>query len=150
MSKKNFIKIYGYFYETTKEDYEKNQKDNRRHRYLEETKKGIVILSYNAMDTEEMTGESIIADETVNVEETAIKIVMIDELHKALSILSDEELHIINALFYEQITERNLAEQLHISQPAVNKKKNKILNKLKDYFEKNNFFGYQILKSCPL
>ena len=136
MSKGNYIKIYGYFYEASKRITKRAKRTTDATGTLKKQKKGIVILSYNAMDTDEMTGESTIADETVNVEDTAIKNVMIDELHKALSILSDEELHIINALFYEQITERNLAERLHISQPAVNKRKNKILNKLKDYFEK--------------
>ena len=38
--------------------------------------------------------------------------------------------------FFEKMTEREVAHSLGISQPAVHKKKNKILNKLKHFLEK--------------
>lgn len=67
------------------------------------------------------------ADMTSDFQELAIKKVM---LNQALSKLSDEEHYLITQLFYLQRTERDLSEELGISQSNVNKRKHRILVKL--------------------
>ena len=67
------------------------------------------------------------ADITSDFRERAIKIVMLDQ---ALSKLSDEEYYLITQLFYLQRTERDLSEELGISQSNVNKRKHRILVKI--------------------
>ena len=54
-----------------------------------------------------------------------------DRLHTALSLLTPEERALIQALFFEERKESELAVELGISQPAVYKRKTKILKKLK-------------------
>ncbi|MDD4509326.1 MAG: sigma-70 family RNA polymerase sigma factor [Oscillospiraceae bacterium] len=56
-------------------------------------------------------------------------------VHKALSLLSEKERDLILALFFENKTERDVAAELGISQPAVHKRKNKILAQLKLFLE---------------
>lgn len=50
--------------------------------------------------------------------------------------LTSEELNIIKMLFYDEMTERDTAKILGISQAAVNKKKHRILKKLKKIIKK--------------
>lgn len=55
----------------------------------------------------------------------------IDKLHTALGQLSDDEWAIIKMLFFDELSERDTAKVLGISQVAVNKRKHRILKKLK-------------------
>ena len=55
----------------------------------------------------------------------------IDKLHIALKQLSADEWAIIKMLFYDEMSERDTAKVLGISQVAVNKRKHRILKKLK-------------------
>lgn len=57
-------------------------------------------------------------------------------LHTALSLLTPEERALIQALFFDERKESELAVELGISQPAVYKRKMKILKKLKIFLEK--------------
>ena len=52
--------------------------------------------------------------------------------------LSVEEREIIQMIFFEELTEREVAKKQGISQVAVHKRKQRILSKLKGYFEKNS------------
>ena len=54
----------------------------------------------------------------------------------ALSLLTPEERALIQALFFDERKESELAVELGISQPAVYKRKMKILKKLKIFLEK--------------
>ncbi|WP_440448806.1 sigma-70 family RNA polymerase sigma factor [Ruminococcus intestinalis] len=60
----------------------------------------------------------------------------IENLHIAMQELTSEELNIIKMLFYDEMTERDTAKILGISQAAVNKKKHRILKKLKKIIKK--------------
>mgnify|MGYP000870740969 CR=1 FL=1 len=76
------------------------------------------------------------ADERESVEETVLRGMAEERLHNALSLLSKEDQFLITALFFEEKTERDVAAILDISQQAIHKRKNKILNKLKNFLEK--------------
>lgn len=78
-----------------------------------------------------MSGEDIIADETVNVEGTAIQRVMIEKLRQTLKTLDEDELFLIQQLIYQEQSERELAKQLKISHTAVGKRWDKLKEKLK-------------------
>lgn len=60
----------------------------------------------------------------------------IENLHIAMQELTSEELNIIKMLFYDEMTERDTAKIRGISQAAVNKKKHRILKKLKKIIKK--------------
>ena len=59
----------------------------------------------------------------------------LEKLHIALQQLTAEELDIITKVFFENMTEREIAKLLGISQVAVNKRKHRILEKLKKIIE---------------
>lgn len=58
-----------------------------------------------------------------------------EKLHIALQQLTAEELEIITKAFFEHMTEREIAKLLRISQVAVNRRKHRILEKLKEIIE---------------
>ena len=62
----------------------------------------------------------------------------LEKLHIALQQLTAEELDIITKVFFENMTEREIAKLLGISQVAVNKRKHRILEKLKKIIENKN------------
>ena len=74
--------------------------------------------------------------EQESVESVVLHKLEVDRLHTALSLLTPEERALIQALFFDERKESELAMELGISQPAVYKRKMKILKKLKIFLEK--------------
>ena len=66
-----------------------------------------------------------------SVESVVLHKLEVDRLHTALSLLAPEERALIQALFFDERKESELAMELGISQPAVYKRKMKVLKKLK-------------------
>ena len=60
---------------------------------------------------------------------------LLEMLMEALEMLTVDERFLINELYFNNKTERDLSDVIGISQPAVHKKRNKILEKLKKYLE---------------
>lgn len=71
------------------------------------------------------------SDDSESVESVVQMNDEIDKLHIALNQLSADEWAIIKMLFYDEMSERDTAKVLGISQVAVNKRKHRILKKLK-------------------
>lgn len=76
------------------------------------------------------------AGETESVEETVLRKIQYAQLHKALSLLSDDERELIDRLFFQNQTEREAAADMGIYHNAIHKRKNRILGKLKNFLEK--------------
>ena len=74
--------------------------------------------------------EFVCLDSLNPVEDEVLKTEQINHLHCCLDKLSIEEQQIIYGIFFEDKTERQLAEQLQISASAVGHKKRKILKAL--------------------
>ena len=68
-------------------------------------------------------------------EDAAVKAILLERLEKALHTLSAEELALIYALFFLGKTETEIGLIQNRSQPAIFKRKQKILGKLKNILE---------------
>lgn len=136
MSRKYYWKIGGYLYEVPKEKYMEYKKEQDRHDYLRKNEQEATILSFDSLGENGRDGESFLADTKVNVEEEVIHNIMLQKLSKALEKLTAEELLLIDRLYTQMKTEREIAEIMGISQKAVNKRKIKLLDKLKKFLEK--------------
>lgn len=88
------------------------------------------------MGVEGRDGEVFIADSKVNVEEEVVHKIMLDKLKSALNKLSAEELLLIDMLYTQLKSEREIASEPDVSQNAVNKRKKKLLGQLKKLLEK--------------
>lgn len=79
------------------------------------------------------------AGESESVEETVLRRLQYAQLHKAISLLSDDERELVDRLFFQGQTEREAAAEMGIYRNAVHKRKNRILGKLKNFLEKFQF-----------
>jgi RNA polymerase sigma factor (sigma-70 family) len=71
-----------------------------------------------------------------SVEDTVIKSSLLEKLQVVLQELSDEEMELVEELFYLEKTEREAAKRFAVSQNTIHYRKNKILDKLKKLMEK--------------
>ena len=74
------------------------------------------------------------AAEDESPEDAAIKADLLKKLEQALHTLSDHELRLVQELFYLERTERDIAEVQNVTRAAINKRKQKVLKKLKKFF----------------
>ena len=125
---KYYIGLNGQIFEVSKELYETYYKGQRKEKYFthdlkqehtkvdKETGEMIVIPSREDSYERLLEAEKQFAEEAENVEDGAVREVMLEKLNEALRILTDEETAIIHALFYQEISEVELAKKIRNSQ----------------------------------
>lgn len=72
---------------------------------------------------------------SLQVSHVVFRKLTLDKLHTALLQLPKEERALIYALFFDGKTESEVAKHLGVSRQAIQKRKNRILKKLKKFFE---------------
>ena len=117
-------------------------REQRRRRYVKEVIKELDIshTSLNIIsdiERETMDGEQILPSLSVDFEEEIIARIEKEELFAAISRLDKQEIEIIQELFYNDKTERYLAKKYGVSQVAIHKRKQRILEKLNKFLKKN-------------
>ena len=133
---KPFIINLGYaLMEVTEADYKEFYRARRREKYIQEEAIRVGEFSYNAFDTEDYDGASAIADDSEALEDTVIRKMIIEKLPEAVATLTEEEKELVYQLYFNHKSERQLALETGISNVAINKRKNKVLSKLKNFFE---------------
>lgn len=104
---------------------------------LEETKQVAFFIPSREDSLERLIDADVqFEDEDTNVEEMAIKAVMVEKLKESLGLLSSDEIEMINALFYQGLTEREYVKNVGIPQKTINDRKARTLRKLKKLLEK--------------
>ena len=132
---KLFIPIQGCLLEVVREQYTDFYRDKERWRYLQKLDTKNSLLSLEGFTDSEGNILDFIVDEAVDIAETVINAVMLDRLKTALSLLSDSEQALIKAIFFEELSEREVGLKLGITQSVVNKRKVKTLAKLRKIME---------------
>lgn len=107
------------------------EKDLKRNTYIiDSVNEKVTVIPKREQSLDMLTGiGKDFADSNSDFQDSMVLKIMLDE---ALAKLSDEERYLITQLFYLGRTERDLANELGISQYTVNRNKHKILKKLKD------------------
>ena len=131
-----FLVLHGCLMEVPFEEYKEEYKVRRRCKYIQEEARLNGEVSYHALESEDKNGEEIIRDLYTDVENEAIMHIMCGMLRKALKELTETERELINALYFAGISEREYAAILGISQRGLNKRRHKVLCKLKRLIEK--------------
>ena len=132
---KLFIPVQGCLLEVVREQYADFYKEKERWRYLKKLDTNHSLLSLEGFTDSEGNILDFIVDEAVDVAETVVRAVMVDRLKAALSLLSDGEQALVNAIFFEELSEREVGLRLGITQSVVNKRKAKTLAKLRKIIE---------------
>lgn len=115
--------------------YKEYWQETNRENYLKRLDRKNKLSYFSEFVTEEKdrTIEERFADKSIGIEKLVAVKMQIAALHEALNKLNPEEREIIQALFFEEIPQRDLAKKLNISQGAVFRRKEKTLKKLKEF-----------------
>ena len=136
-NKQYFIPVYGRLVTVTEIVYREYYKMGRRERYLEESDIAHGRVLYSDMDTDEMLGEETIPDmNATSVEQIVVDGIMVEKLRQCLDLLTDAERKLVDALFFNCMTEREYSLVSGIPQKTINDRKSRILGKLKQLMEK--------------
>ena len=130
VKKEYFIFVNGDKVMVSKEVYLAYWQHTNRENYLERLDRQNKLLFFSDVDHDGNFVDNL-ADKSVDVEKLVETKEAIEALNTALSELNDEEREIINALYFQEETTREVADIFKISHPALIKRKNKILEKLK-------------------
>lgn len=140
---KYYIGLNGQTFEVSRELYEAYYKGQRKEKYFThdlkqehtkvDKKTGEMIVIPSREDSYErlLEAERQFTEEAEDVEDAAVRAVMLERLNEALHTLTDDENAIIHALFYQEMSEVELAKRLGIPRTTLRSRKDKILGKLK-------------------
>ena len=121
--------------EVSENDYRKHCRRKRKEKYYAERSRKNKDFSYDMLTTDDFNGEDILISQDMSVEETVEHNIMLEKLKDCLSQLTQNEMYLITALFFEGFSERKLSEITGIPQKTIDDRKHQILIKLKEYLE---------------
>ena len=129
---KYLINIQGQLIEVSPDVYYVYFRMRRQEQWQEEKKKEHKVLSYDALDTGESQGIENIEDTTApTMEEIVSARELRDRVRNAIALLPKAERELIQAIYYNELSEREVAAREGVSQNKINKQRQKILSKLK-------------------
>ena len=110
--------------------------EKRRGRTLREKDERNGAVSYDELDTPELTGQEMIPDrDAVSVEDAALANILREKLHRCLALLDEPDRQLIQALYFEGLSERKYAKRVEIPQQTISDRKRRILARLKKLLE---------------
>ena len=129
---KYMIKVEGELIEVSPDVYYAYFRMERQERGQEEKKQRNAVVSYDALDTEEMSGAEAMPDLMVpSLEHQIISQEIHDTLHRVVNALPRAERDLIKAIYFEGMTENDYAKVSGMSQTGVSYRRRRILSKLK-------------------
>ena len=132
MSKEYFMFVNGTRVVVTKEVYQAYWQEKNRENYLKQLDRENQLLFFCDLD-KDGNFENNLEDTSVDVLKLVEAKERIEALNKALAKLNPEEREIINALYFRDETLRAVAQKSDISHPALIKRRNRILKKLREF-----------------
>lgn len=127
-----FIPIEGKLIEVEENVYIAYYKMGRRERYLEERDQANNVLSYDALDQNGLTGLEMFKDPTADsMEDLALAKELINQLHRCIDMLPTAERELIQAIYFDGMSDTEYSKRINRSQQIVSYKHKKILSKLK-------------------
>ena len=135
--KKYYIRVPEALVEVSEEVYKTYRYMDRHSQTLEEKDSRNQVLYYDALDTDEILGADMFPDQSSpSVEDQVIANVMSAKLRRCLALLPEEDRKLIQAIYYEGLSEEAAGQRFGISQPAISKKRDRILQKLQKLFNR--------------
>ena len=130
MQKEYFLFVDGKKVKVSAKVYKAYWQEKNHENYLKQVDRKNHLLLFSSFDHDGHFEESVV-DKEIDVEKIVQTQIMIDAVRAALSKLNVEEREIIEKIYYDDESARSVAKKNNISHPALIKKRNKILEKLK-------------------
>ena len=134
MKKEFYLYVNGQKVKVSEEIYKVYWREREHEKYLEQVDRKNHLLFFSSLDHDGHYVDNIV-DESVDVAKIVETQMMIESLRYAISKLNDEERDIIERLYFHDEPVRSVAKLKSITHPALIKKRNKILEKLKKFIE---------------
>lgn len=128
---KLFLPLYGMIMEVEEAVYIEFYQMQRRQKYIDERSNDNKDISYDSLTTDEFNGEDILVDDSESVEDTVIRNITAEEIRLVISMLKPSDQELIQAMFYEGLSERQYAKRCGVNRNAIHKRKVRILEELK-------------------
>ena len=109
---------------------EENREDYRKKLAIKNN-----VVSMESLISGEFNECNLVVDTSEPLDEKVMREMMIEKLPEAISTLTDEENELIQQIYFNHISERELAGVYGVSRTAIQKRRNKILLKMKKFFE---------------
>jgi RNA polymerase sigma factor (sigma-70 family) len=129
-AERRFLLLHGMLLEVPEGFYQSFQREVRRERYLQRE----VMLSLSVANDCGMPYDSIIADAGIDVADLIARQETAEQLRDALAELPDADFALIQALYFDGVTEARYAAKIGVTKQAVNQRKKRILARLKNFF----------------
>ena len=133
------IKIDDQLVEVTKEVYQAYYRMKNHEDYLERKDKEKGLVRYHALDCDGMLGVDVIPDKGKDILGDVIRKEERSALNEALKQLRQRDRQLIEELYFNGQTERELAKRLGVCQSVVHRKKARVLEKLKKLLKNFEF-----------
>ena len=134
MAKEYSLYIKGKAVSVSEDVYKAYWKIIEHEKYLQKKDWKYGIIPFSSLDHDGHFADNIV-DESIDVAKIVETQIMIEALRNAISRLNDEERDIIERLYFNDETLRSVAKLKSITHPALIKRRNKILEKLKKIIE---------------
>ncbi|MBU5369952.1 sigma-70 family RNA polymerase sigma factor [Enterococcus avium] len=131
MNKEYFLFVNGKKIKVSEEIYKIYWQEKNHENYLKQIDRKNHLLLFSSFDHDGHFEDSIV-DKGFDVDKIVQTQMMIEAVRDALSKLNDEEREIIDRLYFNDETIRSVAETKKISHPPLIKRRNKILDKLRE------------------
>lgn len=122
----------GMLMEVSEEDYVQMNREKSKMQYQTKMAKRMGEFSYDSISTDEFDGILILEDHNPDVSEIVETRMMVDRLREVMKELSAEETELIQALYVDNVSEREYSREKGISHTAVQKRRQRIIDKLRD------------------
>ena len=132
MAKKEYyLYVKGKAVPVSEEVYKAYWKITEHEKYLQRKDWKHNVIPFSALDHDGHFVDNII-DEKIDLEKIVEVKMQIEELNKALNSLTEEERDIITAIFFREESLRSIGERKNRSYQAIGKRRDKILEKLRE------------------
>jgi len=135
--KKYYIRVPEALVEVSEEVYKASRYMDRHFQTLEEKDARNRVFSYDALDTEDMLGAELFPDQaTSSIEDQVIASMMAAKLRRCIALLPEEDRKLIQAIYYDGLSEREVSKHEGIPQTTVSYRLRQILRKLQNLFKR--------------
>lgn len=131
-----FIPVQGMLLEVSENEYKAFYRDLERKRYLHKLDRKFDLISIDTVHGLNVNAtDYYVADKIIDVVDIVTKKVMVEKLYQCLASLNAYEQSLIENIYFNGMTEREIAKVQGVSQVAIHKRKHRILEKMKKYME---------------
>ena len=132
--KEYYLYVKGKSVLVSEEVYKAYWKITEHEKYLQRKDWKHNVMSFSALDHDGHFVDNII-DEKIDLEKIVEVKMQIEELYRALNILTKEERELMEAIFYREESLRSISRKEKVTHQAIGQRRDRILEKLRKILE---------------